>query len=133
VLDTNLVVSAYWTPGGLERRVLNLIAEDRLELCASPSILAEYESVMRRPKFQAIFPEWSRTFHLLLVKARIVHPSATLSVTADESDNRFLECAQAANADYLITGDLRHFPKVWGKTRILNARAFHDSVLIHML
>ncbi len=33
-----------------------------------------------------------------------------MSVATDEPDNRFLECALVARADYLVTGNLRHFP-----------------------
>ena len=33
-----------------------------------------------------------------------------------------VECAEAANAGYLVTGNKRHFPVRWKKTEILNAR-----------
>jgi len=29
-------------------------------------------------------------------------------ITADDDDNRVLECARAANADFIVTGDRRH-------------------------
>jgi hypothetical protein len=35
-----------------------------------------------------------------------------------------LECAQAAQADFLVTGNLDHFPTSWMATKILPARAF---------
>jgi predicted nucleic acid-binding protein len=41
-----------------------------------------------------------------------------------ESDNRFLECAEAFKAHFLITGNTRHFPREWKATRIVNAREF---------
>ncbi len=47
-----------------------------------------------------------------------------------EPDNRFLECAQASRADYLITGNKKHFPSQWQFTRIVNAgnySAFRDK------
>ena len=56
-----------------------------------------------------------------------VVPHETLSAAADEDDNRFLECAVAAGAAYLITGNLKHYPAVWGSTRIVNARGFLTS------
>jgi predicted nucleic acid-binding protein len=43
-------------------------------------------------------------------------------------DNRFLECAESAGADFLVTGNRRHFPKVWKTARIVNAREFLSSV-----
>ena len=51
-----------------------------------------------------------------------------LSACPDGDDNRFLECAAAAEADYLVTGNKRHFPMQWKKTRIVNARE-----LLHLL
>ena len=32
-------------------------------------------------------------------------------ITSDPSDNIFLECADGARADYLVTGNQHHFPK----------------------
>ena len=37
---------------------------------------------------------------------------------------RFPECADAARADYLVTGNLRHFPRFWKKTKIITPREF---------
>lgn len=51
ILDTNLVVSAFLNPDGLERLVLNLSLSDQAELFISPEILAEYEEVLSRKKF----------------------------------------------------------------------------------
>lgn len=39
----------------------------------------------------------------------------------DPDDIIFLQCAQAAIADYLVTGNTRHFPENWKKTRIVRA------------
>ena len=50
--------------------------------------------------------------------------SIRLTVSSDDSDNRFLECADAASADFLITGNRRHFPDNHGITKILTAREF---------
>jgi predicted nucleic acid-binding protein len=52
----------------------------------------------------------------------LVRPLYTVSVSPDDSDNRFLECAEAANADFLVTGNKRHFPKRWKETEVVNAR-----------
>jgi putative PIN family toxin of toxin-antitoxin system len=50
---------------------------------------------------------------LQLVKnhSHIVTLSRRLEVSPDPDDNMFLECAVTARADYLITGDQRHFPR----------------------
>lgn len=42
------------------------------------------------------------------------------------SDDKFLECADAARADYLITGDLRHFPRFWKSEGSYGAGVYWD-------
>ena len=61
---------------------------------------------------------------ILRAASTIVKPAAHLSVTSDPDDNMFLECAQAAKADYLITGNTDHFPKSWKYTEIVTPRGF---------
>ncbi len=53
--------------------------------------------------------------------------------TRDPADNIFIECADAAGADCLITGDQRHFPKFWKKTKIISSREFLDLVAPHLV
>jgi len=125
VIDTNVVVSAAINRRGLEGRIVELVATRDLAFYASPAVFAEYEAVLSRPKFGSIDPE---RIHLLMaalqVEAIMVTPSRRVDVSPDESDNRLLECAEAADADYLITGNKRHFPRRWKGTSIVNAREF---------
>jgi len=52
VLDTNVVVSALLRPDGPPAAVLLLILSGRVQSCVSPPILAEYQEVLRRPRFK---------------------------------------------------------------------------------
>jgi predicted nucleic acid-binding protein len=52
----------------------------------------------------------------------VVRTGEKVRAASDPDDNKFLECAEAAKADFLGTGKLRHFPKERKGTRILNAR-----------
>lgn len=121
VLDTNVVVSALIHAAGWEGRVMDLALRVELEWHLSPDIFAEYERVLRRPKFGYT----SERLDLFLenVKRQTVwhHPTHILNVSPDPSDNRFLECAEASRADYLVTGNKRDFPARWRETRIVNA------------
>jgi predicted nucleic acid-binding protein len=58
----------------------------------------------------------------------IVKPTRCLAESIDPDDNKLIECADAARADYLITGNLKHFPLKWKKTRVVSAREFLDLV-----
>ncbi|MGH9480659.1 MAG: putative toxin-antitoxin system toxin component, PIN family [Terriglobales bacterium] len=122
VLDTNIVVSAALKAEGNEAAVLGLVAEGSLELWATPAILAEYEDVLRRPAL-ALDPVKVRSLLAGLYEiAIVVKPTITLEVSPHQADNRFLECAEATQADFLTTGNARHFPKRWRGTRVVNAR-----------
>jgi len=125
VIDTNVVVSAAINRRGLEGRIVELVATRDLAFYASPAVFAEYEAVLSRPKFGSIDPERIRLLMAALkVEVIMVMPTHRVDVSPDEPDNRLLECAEAADADYLITGNKRHFPKHWEGTIVVNAREF---------
>jgi len=54
-------------------------------------------------------------------------------VTSDPDDNRFLECADAACADYLVTGNQRLFSRFWKKTKVITSREFIGIVAPHLI
>ena len=122
VIDTNVLVSAALKRLGAEAAIIDLVSSVVLQLCVSEPILAEYRSVLSRPKLR-IEPSVLADFvELTHSRAIVVRPSTRLSISPDESDNRFLECAEAAHAEFLVTGNKRHFPARWKKTEIVNAR-----------
>ena len=107
VPDTNVVVSGLNFPGN-ERLVLELALRGRFELYLSPFILEEVAGVLGR-KFgwdEDRVAEACRTFEKA---GTVIEPRRLPDVIeANEADNRILECATEASADYLITGDRRH-------------------------
>jgi len=132
VLDTNVVISAHLNSEGYERSVLDLALSGKLRMFVSQAILREYESVLLRPKFRLNPRIVSRSLRLLRAAARAVTPYGQLNVARDAGDNRFLECAEAAKADYLVTGNKRHFPKQWRQTLIVNARELLEWTIPEM-
>ena len=129
MLDTNVVVSAHLKQNGLERFVFDLAIAGTLRLYISQSILAEYSAVLRRVKF-AISPHLvTNSLALIRGKATLVEPKRSLAVSLDAGDNKFLECAEEAAADYLVTGDKRHYPHVWRTTRIVNSRELLEDMI----
>jgi putative PIN family toxin of toxin-antitoxin system len=124
VLDTNVIVSAHLHEEGLEATVFLLALSGTIALCVSHPILAEYEGVLSRKKFSLAPHRVTRSLEQIRAASRMVKPKRTLTECPDSEDNRFLECAEAARADYLITGNKRHFPAHWSKTTVVNAREF---------
>ena len=128
ILDTNILVSACWKEGGNEDRVIGLALSGAVTSCVTAEILAEYAEVLARPKLAKVRSRADELLQALLSQALTVTAAAKLAVCTDPDDNRFLECAEAAGAEYLITGNLRHYPGNRGNTRVLNARTFLDTV-----
>ena len=128
VLDTNVLVSANLNNDGLEAMAVSLAFARKLRLCVSKEILAEYERVLFYPRLK-FDPEETRRFLNRLRRESIrVKPHQRVSESPDEADNRFLECAEAAGADFLVTGNKRHFPKSWTTAQVVNAREFLGMV-----
>ncbi len=128
VLDTNIVLSACWTPGKLEARVVEMALSGAVTACVSAAVLEEYRDVLFREKFAGLHGRAREVLAGLERAALRVEPAGVVSAAADEDDNRFLECAEEGRAEYLITGNLRHYPERWGGTRIVNARGFLGAV-----
>jgi len=129
VLDTNVVVSAMLAEHGNEAQVLKLACAGELLVFVTEEILAEYDEVLHRPHFRH-FTEANIQANLDgLSRGQFVQPGFRLTVSPDAKDNRFLECAQAADADFLVTGNKRHFPAVWNHTKIVNARELLEAIL----
>lgn len=133
VLDTNIIVSAALKPDGLQRTVLVLAITKPAHLYVSPVILAEYRNVLSRPELQIRQGLRQQLLQLITKNARFVVPAKRVQITGDPSDNMFLECADAARADYLVTGNIRHFPSFWKKTKVINSREFVRMVTPHLM
>jgi putative PIN family toxin of toxin-antitoxin system len=129
VLDTNVVVSALLARHGNEARVLRLLLTGVLQPCVSEDVLAEYTDVLHRSKFKNLSRIAIDDVLKGLSKNQLIQTNLSLTVSPDPSDNRFLECAQTANADFLVTGNKRHFPAVWKNTKIVNARELLEAIL----
>ena len=128
VLDTNVLVSALIKDAGAEARLLDLVSNQHLALFVSEAILAEYEGVLTRPKLRLNPERVQQALAQLRTIATVVEPQQTLSLSPDEPDNRFLEVAAEASADFLVTGNKRHFPKAIGNTEIVNARELLEQL-----
>ena len=124
VLDTNVVVSAVLKKDGMESRVVSLVLNKKIQLYLTEPILSEYEQVLAYPKLKFEPSEVTAFLSFLRKVSLFVEPQTKLAISPDEPDNRFLECAEQAQADFLVTGNARHFPEQYKSTKIVNARQF---------
>ncbi len=131
VLDTNILVYAAIKPDGLQRTVLLLAMTKPARLYVTKAILAEYQEVLARPEFKIRRGLRQQLLQLIKNRTQLVNPGRALQAAKDPDDNKFLECADAARADYLITGNQRHFPRFWKKTKVITSGEFIGIVAPH--
>ncbi|MBQ3839216.1 MAG: putative toxin-antitoxin system toxin component, PIN family [Fibrobacter sp.] len=103
VVDTNVLVSGiFWN--GSPRKFLSLIFRQEIKSFATIDIMAEYCRIVdkvasKRPDIAA---RWKSQIAKVMT---IIEKNTTVDVCRDPKDNMFLECAIAANAYYLVSGD----------------------------
>lgn len=132
VIDTNVLVSAVLKPDGLQRTVFLLATAKPARWYVSEPIMKEYAAVLARPELNIRKSLRLQFLQLIKNHTHVVTPSRLPQVTTDPDDNIFLECADAARADYLVTGNQRHFPRFWKKTKVIDSREFLDIVAPHL-
>lgn len=104
VFDTNVLVSALALPGGRGDAALRKIVDGEDFLALSKPILDELLGILGR-KFAHDREALARVAVFLSELGEFVEPTVTLAILADEPDNRILECAVAAGAQAIVTGD----------------------------
>jgi uncharacterized protein len=127
VLDTNVVISALLKEESAPALILSLVLDGHIKLCMTQEIFAEYAGVLSREKFKGLDHASVKKILLSISrKSLLVSPSTKISVIKmDPEDNKFLECALEARADYLVTGNRRHFTMThYDKTRIVGPGDF---------
>jgi putative PIN family toxin of toxin-antitoxin system len=133
VIDTNVVVSAAIRPEGLQRTVVLLAMTKPARWYVSEAIVAEYALVLARPELKIRRGLRQQLLQLIKNHAHFVVPSRLAQITSDPADNIFVECADTARADYLVTGNQRHFPKFWKNTKIISSSEFLSVIAPHLI
>jgi len=133
VIDTNVVVSAALKSQSLQRTALVIALTKPARLYLSKPILDEYTDVLSRPELRIRKGIRAQFMQLIQNCGQVVTPMRRLEICTDADDNIFLECADAARADYLITGNSKHFPLHWKQTKVVSAREFVSLVSPHLL
>ena len=102
VIDTNVLVSALLTSGGLPEAVINLAISGELHWFTSEPVLAEYEDVLKRPRLAIDARKAAEAMARIRAIVSIVSPAVRVAAASGPDDNYFLECAEAAHAHYLV-------------------------------
>ena len=114
VIDTNVLVSALFSSHDNSNPgiVINQVLEGNITPLVNASILQEYREVLSRPKFN--FPEsLISALYDAFLELGIDTETEQLdtSVFPDKDDVVFYEVKMAVEDSYLVTGNIKHFPK----------------------
>jgi putative PIN family toxin of toxin-antitoxin system len=129
VVDTNVLVSGLLSPAGNESLILLAIHQGLVRPCFSEEILEEYAAVLARPKFAFPPEEIATALTMFRSQGELFVPEVSATVSSDPADTKFLQCAEAARADYIVTGNKRDFPDaLYGVTRVVSAGELLDRI-----
>lgn len=104
VFDTNIFISAFVIPGRKAEEVYLNALKKKFHLYSSIAILTETAQKLRE-KFGWEEDKIARLLKTISKVATILKIKPHIHLLADEPDNRILECALAAKADFIVTGD----------------------------
>lgn len=110
VLDTNVLISGLLTPFGVCGEIVRMLTSNVLTLCADSRILFEYEDLLRRPRFAIDEKMIAELMAYIMITSEMHSTQPLPSALPDPDDNPFLEVAISAKVNYLVTGNLKHFP-----------------------
>ncbi len=130
IVDTGIIVSAAFRDRTPEEVILFVVEQEDFEWIVSSAILEEYTEVLARKKFNLppeVLQKWREVFEQCTTTVEV---DIEIDFPRDQKDARFLECALAAEADYLITGD-KDFEEAQKlvKTTIISVSQFKKLVM----
>jgi len=110
VLDTNILVSALINPTGIPATILSLLLNGRLTVLYDNRILGEYKEVLSRPKFHFKKNLILQLLDYVRHEGEFVAAEPLRVPSVSEDDKMFYEVARAGKAQFLVTGNKKHFP-----------------------
>lgn len=109
VLDNNVFISGiFWK--GPSHKIIALAEENKIEIFVTSEIFNELIDVLQREKFKPFLEEGKTTIEELSIKIlgliKFCMPNEKVKVIKeDPDDNKFLACAEACQASFVISGD----------------------------
>lgn len=106
VLDVNVLVSAVIFPG-ICRGVVGALGEGKFTMALSPPLLEEFLRALEKPRLKRLITPvvFEEIIALIHEKAFVVEPQMKIKACRDPDDDAVIECAFAAKANIIVTGD----------------------------
>ncbi|GHT99213.1 PIN domain-containing protein [Spirochaetia bacterium] len=123
VLDTNVIVSAFLNPKGIPGEILSLVLSEKIILCYDNKILSEYTDVLTRSKFNFNKELVNDFLEFVKIYGEYIVAESQDIQFIDEDDKIFYDVFRSSDANYIITGNKKHYPK---EENILLPREFKE-------
>jgi uncharacterized protein len=135
VIDTNVLLVSISSKSKYHW-LYNLIIDKKINIAITHDILTEYEEQLSNHWNPDVALNVTRSLTELSTASLIVVYYNLNLISVDEDDNKFVDCAFAANADFIITND-SHFNVLktvdFPSIPILNIDKFKELLLKHRI
>jgi putative PIN family toxin of toxin-antitoxin system len=111
VIDTNVIVSALMNANGTPAKILSLILNGNTKILFDNRIIFEYIEVLSRKEFNFNPEIVNDLIDYLKHEGEFINADHLNVKFSDETDKKFYEVYKYGDAQYLITGNIKHFPK----------------------
>ena len=124
ILDANIFISSFFW-GGNPRSILERVITKADELFLTKEILDEIEDVLARPKFHTGKTEIEYFIKSIEEIGNKIAAKERVQRSRDKKDNKYIECAMASYANYIISGDIHLLEiKKHGSIKIVSAKEY---------
>ena len=112
VIDTNVLVSAYWTsnPDSPPARVYRAVLSGAITALVNDEVISEYKDVLHRPKFGFNPEDIDKDITFIEQAGIMIHPADSDAHFPDLDDKVFF-CTALAGKAHLVTGNMKHYPR----------------------
>ncbi len=107
VIDTNILLISV-SPNSPFRWVFDAFLQEKYTLCVTTEILSEYDEIIARESNEELASLALQIIENAVNTEFITRYYKWNLIYVDEDDNKFVDCAVAANADFIVTSD-KHF------------------------
>ncbi len=107
VLDTNVLIVSIGK-NSKYRWLFDSLLEKEFQLLITNDILTEFEEIITQKTDATVA---NNIIQMLLIRSNVIKIDVSYKwnlIDADKEDNKFVDCAVAGSADYLVTED-KHF------------------------
>ncbi len=113
VFDTNVIVSAMVShnPNSATVKVVEAISLGKIVPLYNEEILAEYDDVLHRAKFNLLDRDVSSMIGTIIKLGMPMDGTESKETLVDMSDLVFYEVALSKEGAFVVTGNLKHFPR----------------------